>query len=101
MKPLRFSRGPWRQERHEPGFRFAADGDRVVHDADGYVVAMVIQDSPPNAEPNADLIAAAPELYTALSAFFTAGVGDGDWLKITEETVNRAKAAMAKARGER
>lgn len=66
MSETKFSPGPWVQSLPAPGFRFADTGDRIVQASDGFVVAMVIHDRPPNAEPNAHLIAAAPELYEAL-----------------------------------
>jgi hypothetical protein len=59
----RFTPGPWRQELPEPGFRFAQNGDRMIYAGDGMIIAMVIHDGPPDARPNANLIAAAPELY--------------------------------------
>lgn len=58
-----FTKGPWRQELPEPGYRFAQTGDRLIYAANGLAVAMAINDGPPDAEPNAHLIAAAPDLY--------------------------------------
>jgi hypothetical protein len=89
-----FSPGPWRQALPEPGYRFAQNGDRVVYAANGLAIAMVINDTPPDAEPNAHLIAAAPDLYDACRAALNmveTDQGPPNW--------DLLRAALAKAEG--
>lgn len=73
----------------------------VYADAENAFVALTI--SGPNKEANARLIAAAPELYEALRDFFenpdfVCTVG-GNPIRV-EAMMARARAALAKARGE-
>lgn len=57
----------------------------------------------PNAEVNAHLIAAAPEMYDVLDKivkYFVEPGGKEDWVMFSREMLEPAKHVLAKARGE-
>ena len=95
MSDTRFTPGPWRAGLPAAGFRFAQTGDWLVTSSDGLIVAMAIHDKPPEAEPNAHLIAAAPELYAVVRAVF----GNDGFFQVDEKIAASARAALAKAEG--
>lgn len=98
----KFTPGPWRAELPEAGFRFAKTGDWLVTSSDGLIVAMAIHDKPPEAEPNAHLIAAAPDLHKALDAAKNAlrsyQYGNAS-PELAEAIADMADKALAKAEG--
>lgn len=94
MSTNKHTPGPWAIERDHIG-------PRSQNDDQSY--GMLIQvayleryDWPENAEANARLIAAAPELLEALEAI----INDGGKFVMTQETHRAARAAIDKARGE-
>jgi hypothetical protein len=96
----KFTPGPWRAELPETGFRFSKTGDWLVTGANGLIVAMAIHDLPPEAEPNAHLIAAAPELYKACQIALDYWCADhpNDTVQGFEARA-KIEAALAKAEG--
>jgi hypothetical protein len=80
--------GPWRHVSMPGGW----DG---VSDELGAGICLLRLNNPANA----DLIAAAPELYKAVLALLPEGWGDDDTMDHMPG-VKRARAALAKARGE-
>lgn len=85
------SPGPWRTEKHSYG--------HIVLSGAGLPVAIVDDETVPprEARSNTSLIAAAPELFTALTDLLAVMGGDAD-----EEyplATARARAAIAKAAG--
>ena len=82
--------------------KFAENGDRCVIADSGLIVALVIHDRPPDAQPNAHLIAAAPELHEACRIALEYWISDHpndtlDGIAAREKIVD----ALAKADGER
>jgi hypothetical protein len=76
-------------------------GVTLTGDEDGVIVCYT--GNGPRSQDNAHLIAAAPELYEALSLFVTAGemsVFDGGANKAMAVAFDAAERALAKARGE-
>jgi len=96
----KFAAGPWKVVADERYDRFA-EADRIVgydiKSADGEIVGSegISGDSEINLA-NARLIAAAPDLLEALSEI----INDGGKFVMTHETHRKARAAIAKARGE-
>ena len=86
--------------KHTPGPWNRIKGDRNVYSASGTVCktpAIIGGGSAAaNWEANARLIAAAPDLLEALSEI----INDGGKFVMTHETHRKARAAIAKARGE-
>lgn len=94
MSETRFTPGTWAAESHlrEPGMW-------TVVASDLFFVASVAK------EADAHLIAAAPDLYRALEAFAAVPIEGGDppddvIVRIEGGVIRRARAALAKARGE-
>ena len=93
MNEKRFTPGPW--EYHSGvGPTFVIEAATAGQFAR---VSRWTQGNRAEAEANARLIAAAPDLYEALQAFIDAGDGHDDF---TDEWP-AARAALAKARGEK
>ena len=88
---MNFTKGPWKSVRCAPfSYRITTDRKDQVQDVIVHEV---------RCEENAQLVAAAPELYDALQALldvapFAVNAGD-------KEIHLRAQKALAKARGER
>ena len=86
--------------KHTPGPWNRIKGDRNVYSASGTVCktpAIIGGGSAAaNWEANASLIAAAPDLLEALSEI----INDGGKFVMTNETHRKARAAIARARGE-
>mgnify|MGYP001594620414 CR=1 FL=1 len=80
--------GPWKINRRNPC---------RVYLRPGIVIAVTLQDNFPEAEANARLIAAAPDLLAALVAITTyhPSAGEEVWL----QNCKLARAAIAKATG--
>ena len=85
--------GPWVQ--------FIYDGLLSILPAGrpGEVAQVWVEDGLPNAEANARLIAAAPELYAALSDLVYA-IACNELMPESVSYLREARAALAKARGE-
>jgi len=103
MSETKFTPGPWIQAGPsfgEPKMKFA---NSVIPDRDDDEYPDDICEMPfpyydEEQEANAQLIAAAPELYDALNAMLTHMGMDED--EFTKVTFDQARAALAKARGE-
>lgn len=101
MADTKFTSGPWRawQPRGDESVPVRTDGL-------GITIAYVHQGAITNARANANLIASAPDLYSALTALLNKYVGlvrSGDagfWDPEAEEEVINSRDALAKARGE-
>lgn|SRR4051812_43419633 len=91
-----FTKGPWQAFRDSDVGRWLIDTAPGVESTNQYVIADDIIG--PDAEANARLIAAAPELYTAVVELLM--TDDGDLPDSHAKAVGYAKAALAKARGE-
>lgn len=94
-----FTKGPWVVDHKSPFLVRAGD------DIDGRHIAHV---GPANYTPrfdvdehNAQLIAAAPDLLEALEAVLNAGRGTSGRIILDEEDEARARAAIARAKGEK
>jgi len=103
MSEAKFTKGPWNQESTGDGKRICI-GLGMFDGPNGYDVAEVYSDDVTEetcveAQANAHLIAAAPELYEALDGLI--GVTDRpsapDYVR---DAIRAAHAALAKARGE-
>ena len=86
MREARFTPGPWKLTEFDQGF--------IVSDKNGELVETVYA-----GEPNACLIAAAPEMYEALKAFVEA-YEKSLQLEKTDVALRLAKAALSKAQQE-
>lgn len=105
MSETRFTPGPWQSKRalmpadgeYDYGISAVVDGSkRCIAETFGRASANVR----PNAEANAALIAAAPDLYTALERI-VASVARGQSGDVCQTfDFDDARAALAKARGE-
>ncbi len=97
MSDTKFTPGPWRYTKAAPS------GDRGIHAEGTGIFAEAYADirhagenNAAEAEANARLIAAAPDLYAALDLVLAVDPdGAGIW-----DAQNAARAALAKARGE-
>ena len=85
MSETKFTRGPWEISKHQDG------SSLIVIGPEDWDIARVDY---PDRNPNAHLIAAAPELYETLE----------EVIRISDrkhDAWDKAKAALAKARGEK
>ena len=89
MSESKFTPGPWLFSSYKSG------NSVIVIDGKEFDVATV---NYPNRDANAHLIAAAPELYEALEFLLTCK--HGEFCDHYREAERKAKAALAKARGE-
>lgn len=86
-----FTPGPWRTKRHGDGWNIvAADGSEIVSAAWDYSGG---DDGGVYGKSDANLIAAAPELYAALSEILTTAI------QVNASVYARSRAALAKAEG--
>jgi hypothetical protein len=96
MEKTWFTKGPWWHDNNEGyganNIWANTDGDVLGKD----LVATGVGDSA-EAEANAHLIAAAPDMYAALDRL-VANLSEGDFISTTR--IDEAIAALAKARGE-
>ena len=98
--------GPWTADVHIP--RGSADGEWRIHAGREWVALLNDANDADETEPNARLIAAAPELleaargvdvlYAELQAALPA-IANTPAFDIVQEAVRRARAAIAKAEG--
>lgn len=101
---LKWTPGPWSVDESSEPAKYAGLGDKCVRSKDGFIVALVMHEQPPIAMPNAHLIAAAPELYEALSNlldFYEEHTSHYGYPRGGHDPVKEAaKSALAKACGE-
>lgn len=103
MTEPKFTPGPWKFDGEEAGYYDLPTLN--IRDKDGYIVAGAVGYIDNSNLSNAHLIAAAPDLYEALSDFaeYENLMEDGDdiaaMLKYGDAS-RKARAALAKARGE-
>jgi len=90
-----FALGPWTCRRYS---EVGVSNQWLVNCRDGRV-AVVNRASASAAEQNAKLIASAPDLYEALDQLLD-DMGD-DGLSVCQAAKDQAKAALARARGEK
>lgn len=98
MADAKFTPGPWTAVR-------VASGDyRIQYNTRGNWLGLIYQDdeNPDRVKADADVAAAAPELYEALELLVDYAEGSEDPELFEEEhlRLNKARAALAKARGE-
>jgi hypothetical protein len=104
MKPA-FTPGPWITENFGGDVHITEGGvHHILQDAgDTTLIGFVMpwdKEAPAEATANACLIAAAPDLYEALSFIASQENLTFAECSLAEEIIDRAKAALAKARGE-
>jgi|SRR6476620_12372489 len=98
----RFTQGPWIVDRENPCIIRDQDDTRIA-DCDNFQYTDDGEIQLPDCPHNARLIAAAPDLYEALIDFienplFQVAVGGNP--VVVDRMLDRARAALAKARGE-
>lgn len=89
----KFSPGPW--SRDSFGSVVDATGRKVK--VQGVSLPMLSDDE---AEANADLFAAAPELLGALEKYINAGIGNSTDFALQHDAYSKAYVAIKQARGE-
>lgn len=95
MDEIKHTPGPWKLSAPEDGYVYVSG---VGHSMFAHVVwCMDDDDRSPHCEANAHLIAAAPDMFAALSNLLEAVI-DGRPSKSKE--IDRASVALARARGE-
>jgi len=94
MNETKFTPGPWRWNKDKSVLFSRLNAAVVDSKEDEHVGAVVVVNNA-----NANLIAAAPELYNALELLVN-GFYEVDSLEQWEMWIDQARAALAKARGE-
>jgi hypothetical protein len=94
MNKTKFTPGPWKIGTPPP------NGEQTIGTEQGLMVAVSTTGAGIQTKANAHLIAAAPDLYEALEDLSINDFGSNGWTNSMERIAIKARAALAKARGE-
>lgn len=119
MAETKFTKGPWEVRRSAQGYPYQIHAPNGTHVKDVTRWAAISVPSLPEGEANSHLIAAAPELYEALTRFsepIVEVIGEGKLVRCVfcsygwdpngkdkhykDCPTNKTRSALAKARGE-